>query len=406
MFANFPGFLYLKELGRQLTNQFRVAPGSGVPIQAGPGQDIRQMVMPLPYKEPGASFVGFTTHMEEVGQRLGMTGDMEVGEGKQEAPVGTTLALIEQATKIMDSAHKRLHAAQAEEFQLLKERFQEDPEAFWRHNKKPTVPWKKELLLKALTDNDMVPVADPNNPTSLHRVAKAMAIKQLQQASPSLYNPMAVDQRIMRIVGIDAEGLFNKTPSPDKPDPRLVAIQEKAKATQMQAQLAEMQERMRLATETMKVQNAQQDRESRERIAASKQKLEETRLIIEQIRSSDEWNMENAKRIQEMYHEEMTRASELEEERRRMSMEHAGKAQELHHEHQSKQLEIHHDNISASHEHERDQRKHEADMERDRQKHEQAMEHQRQLHAQKLEHAKALAAAAKKDKAKPKKGTD
>lgn len=407
MFANFPGFVYLKGLGRQLTNQFRVGPGGGIGLDGGPGQDIRQMLMPLPYKEPGAAITAFTTHVEEVGQRLGMTGETNVGEGKQEAPVGTTLALIEQATKIMDSAHKRLHAAQAEEFQLLKERFKEDPEAFWRHNNRPALPWRQELLLKALEDNDFVPVADPNNPTSLHRVAKAMAIKQLQQASPSLYNPLAVDQRVMRIVGIDPEGLFNEQPAPEKPDPRLVAIQEKAKASQMQAELGAMQEKMRMAVETMKVQDRIQDRESRERIAASKQKLEETRLIIEQIRSSDEWNMENARRIQEMYHTEMERASKLEEERRRLSMESAAKAHELHGEHQSKQLEIHHDNVAAGHEHERAQMAHDAEMERERQRHEQKMEHDRQMHAAKLEQAKALAkqAAKAKPKAKPKSGS-
>lgn len=417
MFANFPGFLYLKALGRQLTNQFRVPPGGGVPIDGGPGQDIRQMVMPLPYKEPGAAFTAFTQNIEEVGQRLGMTGETNVGEGKQEAPVGTTLALIEQATKVMDSAHKRLHAAQAEEFQLLKQRFQEDPEAFWRHNKRPTIQWKKEQFLKALNNNDLVPVADPNNPTSMHRVAKAMAIKQLQQGSPNLYNPVAVDQRIMRIVGIDPEGLFNETPTPDKPDPRLVAIQEKAKASEMQANLGMMQERMRMMTEQMRADNATKDRESRERIEMMKQKLEETRLIIEQIRSSDEWSAENAKRMQDMYFEQMRAATDLVSQHEKMKMDAASKAhdlqishartqQELAHESVAKQLETQHDNIASQHDHEREQRKHEAELERQRQKHEQQMEHDRQLHAQKLEQAKALAAQAKKGKteAKPKKG--
>jgi len=405
MFANFPGFLYLKALGRQLTNQFRVPPGGGVGLDGGPGQDIRSMVMALPYKEPGAAITSFTSHIEEVGQRLGMTGQTEVGEGKQDAPVGTTLALIEQATKIMDSAHKRLHAAQAEEFQLLKERFKEDPEALWRHNKRPTLPWKKEMLLSALENHDLVPVADPNNPTSLHRVAKAQALQQLQQTYPNLYNPLAINQRILRTVDIDPEGLFNETPTPDKPDPRLVAIQEKAKASQMQAQLGAMQAQLQQTVETMKVQNAQQDRESRERIAAAKQRLEETRLVIEQIKDSDQWNMENAQRIQEMYHKEMAQAADLENERRRMVMDGAQKHQELQQQGVEKAVEIHHDNIAATHEHERAKQQHSADMDMAQQKHEQAMEHQRQLHEQKLEQAKALAAQAKAAKpSKPTKG--
>jgi hypothetical protein len=404
MFANFPGFLYLKSLGRQLTNQFRVPPGGGVGIDGGPGQDIRQMVMALPYKEPGPATTAFTTHMEEVGQRLGMTGEMEVGEGKQDAPVGTTLALIEQATKIMDSAHKRLHAAQAEEFQLLKARFKEDPEAFWRHNKRPTKPWKKEQFLAALENHDLVPVADPNNPTSLHRVAKAMAVKQLQQGSPNLYNPKAVDQRIMRIVGIDPEGLFNETPTPDKPDPRLVAIQEKSKASEMQVQLGMMQARMQAATEQMRIQDAVKDRESRERISAAKQHLEETRLVIEQIRDSDNWNSENASRIQDMYSKQMANAADLENERRRMAMEENQGHAQLQQDGAQKTLELAHDHASSMLEHKHAQTQHETDMEHERQKHAQRMSHEQQLHTQRVEQAKALAAVAKQSKSKTAKG--
>src|SRR6266853_1059267 len=112
MFSNFPGFLYSKGVGRQLTNQFRVPPGGGVGLELGANQDIRSAVMPLPYKETGPSFTAFSQHLEEVGQKLGATANINVGEGKQDAPVGTTLALIEQATKVIDSAHKRLHASQ------------------------------------------------------------------------------------------------------------------------------------------------------------------------------------------------------------------------------------------------------------------------------------------------------
>ncbi|HEY6020311.1 MAG TPA: hypothetical protein VIY48_10520, partial [Candidatus Paceibacterota bacterium] len=170
MFANFPGFVYQKQFGRQLTNNFRVSPGGGIGLDTG-GMPIGQAVMPLPYKDIGAAFAGFIQHMEEVGQRVGGAADIGVGEGKQDAPVGTTLALIEQATKVMDAVHKRLHAAQAKEFMLLKDRFKEDPEAFWRHNKRPARQWTIEQFKQALNERELVPVADPNNPTSLHRIA-------------------------------------------------------------------------------------------------------------------------------------------------------------------------------------------------------------------------------------------
>src|SRR5262249_8784816 len=133
MFACFPGFVYQKQFGRQLTNNFRIEPGGGIGLDTG-GMPIGQAVMPLPYKDVGAAHVAFITHMEEMGGKIAGAADIGVGEGKQDAPVGTTLALIEQATKVADAVHKRLYSAQAKEFQLLKERFKEDPEAFWRFN--------------------------------------------------------------------------------------------------------------------------------------------------------------------------------------------------------------------------------------------------------------------------------
>ncbi len=311
MFANFPGFIYLKQLGRQLTNQFRVPPGGGVPVEAPPNTSIRDAIMPVPYKEPGPAFTAFVQHIEEVGARLAMSADIQVGEGKQDAPVGTTLALIEQATKIIDSAHKRLHAAQAEEFHLLKKRFKEDPESFWRH-RKTTVQWRKDQFLKALEDYDLVPVADPNNPTSLHRIAKAAALKELQMKSPQLYNAEAIDRRIMRIVGLDPEGLFNATPTPSPPDPRMVAIQAKAEASKMQVQLGLQQEQIKGMIEQARAQSQDKERMSREKIAEMKQRLEETRIVLEHLRANKEADAEKTNREQEIYADQMKHAQELE----------------------------------------------------------------------------------------------
>lgn len=286
MFANFPGFVYQKQFGRQLTNQFRIAPGSGVGLDTG-GMPINQAVMPLPYKEAGAGFINFITHIEEVGQRVGNTADLQIGEGKQDAPVGTTLALIEQATKTMDAVHKRLHSAQAREFQLLKARFKEDPEAFWRFNPRPAMPWQKDQFLEALNNVNMVPVSDPNNPTSMHRIAKATVIKTLQQASPQLYDPIAVDERIMRIAGIDPEGLFKAQPAAPPPDPSLIAAQAKAKSTQDANQMQLLQ--MQLKTQIQQQQSADKaaDRASRERLEEMKLALERLRIISDKIVHAD-----------------------------------------------------------------------------------------------------------------------
>lgn len=332
MFGTFPGFLYAKHAGRQLTNNFRISPGSGLPVETGGGR-IQDAVMPLPYKEAGPSFVNFIENVGEVAQRLGGTPDATVGESKQDVPVGTTLALIEQTTKLMDAVHKRLHSAQAKEFRLLKERFKEDPPAFWRHNKNPTIKWKKDQFLKALNNNELTPVADPNNPTSLHRIAKATAIKELQKLSPELYDPMAVDKRIFRIVGIDPEGLFRATPAPAPADPRMEAVKSKERIAQMQAQTQIQVAGVKGQEKQMDAQN--KARESQQKMELSKQEAEQDRRHMEQ-----EHQLEVQKMLMEMKLEMQKMQMELQKTKAEMHMKHQQSQMELQHDMQRGQQEM------------------------------------------------------------------
>ena len=137
------------------------------------------------------------------GQRLGGTSEQQVGEGRADAPVGTTLALIEQAQKILNSVHKRMHAAQAEEFQLLVKCFKEHPESFWQRNRKPALAWDEKTFRDALDmyAQSLVPQADPNTASHTQRIVKVMALKQLQSASPTLYDPIAVDTAALQALG-------------------------------------------------------------------------------------------------------------------------------------------------------------------------------------------------------------
>jgi hypothetical protein len=372
MFNCFPGFLYAKGVGRQNTNQFRVPPGGGVGIDVGAQQRLQDAVMPLPYKEPGPSFTAFIQHMEEGGRKLAATGDISVGEGKQDAPVGTTLALIEQASKVIDSAHKRLHASQAEEFKLLKERFQDDPEAFWRHNKKPTIQWEKDQFIEALEHNDLVPVADPNNPTSLHRIAKAMAIKQLQQGNPALYDAQAVDMRIMRIVDIDPTGLFAAQPAAPPPDPRMAAVQAKAQAEQGKMQILQLQTQIKAAELQASTQDKAQERASRERIEQMKLQLENMRIQQEQIIHAHDLQRDSAESVH------------------KMQLDHAAHQQELQHDAISSLHEVHGGRIKTAQEIAMDHERHRADMDRTAEEHKMKMEHAREEHQTKLQHAHDL----------------
>lgn len=226
MFANFPGFMYLLNGStRQMTNHFRVAPGSGAPFQGDMGRSIKDQIMPLPYKTPDAAFMQFLGALREVGQRVGNMAEVAVGEGTQNAPVGTTLALIEQQTKVEGAVHKGLFASQSKELRLLKKCFEEDPEALWRHAEKTAAVWNPDMLVKALNDNNLTPQADPNTHTHMQRLMRGMGLKQLSAANPGLYDSRKVDEYLIRTLGIPNPEEFFAQPQPQQPPPLAPAVQ-------------------------------------------------------------------------------------------------------------------------------------------------------------------------------------
>jgi hypothetical protein len=245
MYANFPGFLISDVGARQNTNVFRVPPGGGAQVKTG-GQKISDAIMPLPYKEPSQALMGLVENMSQTGMRVGGTSELQVGEGRADAPVGTTLAMIEQATKILNAVHKRMHSAQAEEFQLLVECFREHPESFWERNRTPTVSWNEQLFLQALNDVELVPQADPNTSSHSQRVMKIMALKQLQAGNPSLYDAVAIDKAALRAIGWSNPEQFMLPDSQrNQPGPELMKgveeikiAHQKADADTMRAQAA------------------------------------------------------------------------------------------------------------------------------------------------------------------------
>jgi hypothetical protein len=292
MFANFPGFLIADSGLRQNTNIFRVPPGGGAPVKTG-GLPINQAIMPLPYKEPGGALMTLVQNMAETGQRVGGTAEMAVGEGKSDAPVGTTLALIDQATKILNSVHKRMHAAQAEEFRLLVECFKEHPEAFWQRNRCPAYQWDQQTFLQALNDCDLVPQADPNTASQTQRMMKIMGLKQLQAGNPSMYDPIAIDTAALQAMGWSNPQQFMVPPQTmGNPPPELLEKQAKSQADSMKANASMMDaqsrqhlsqvkgetDMMKAQIDMMKAQNemeiAQRELESRAADRASRERIQ------------------------------------------------------------------------------------------------------------------------------------
>jgi hypothetical protein len=226
MFANFPGFLMADGGGRQNTNIFRVPPGGGAPIKTN-GQPIRDAVMPLPYSTQGmAALMQLVENMAETGRRIGGTAEVQVGEGRADVPVGTVMAMIDQAIKVMNAVHKRMHSAQAEEFQLLKQLFRENPETFYQHKCKSKTQWDKQKFLMALNNCDLVPQADPNTSSAGQRMLKIMGLMQLQGQAPTLYDPIKIHTAALAAMGwANPEEFFVPPQARAQPPPQLLEMQ-------------------------------------------------------------------------------------------------------------------------------------------------------------------------------------
>lgn len=202
MFANFPGGLIAKSAGRQNSNIQRVPPGSFLSIETN-GMPIGDAVANLPYNSQGMpAMMSLTQDMVQQGQKVGSTAETPVGEGRQNAPVGTTLALIEQAQQIINATHKRGHSSQARELQLLAKCFKEHPESFWQQNRKPARKWDEETFLRALNDANLVPQADPNTASHVQRLMKVQALGQVAAASPpGMFDSIKLAKMAVRAIG-------------------------------------------------------------------------------------------------------------------------------------------------------------------------------------------------------------
>jgi len=283
-FASWPGFLYSETVGRQDTMTFRVGLGAGARINTG-GQPISQHIMNMPYKDVTAGLVQVTQHIEEEARRVGGTPELMVGEGRQDVPVGTTIAMLDQAVKVLDSVHKGMHISQSEEFALLRDLFIEDPDALLCAEPASQMlwQWQKQDLVQALRDCNLSPQADPNTPSHTIRVMKAVALVQLVQLNPQMWDLHAVVRRVATMVGLGSMDELFAPPQPQQPqmDPRqqqqmqqaiakMADLAQKEKDSQRKAQLDMVTQQLKALVESAEIQDRAADRMSRERIEGAK----------------------------------------------------------------------------------------------------------------------------------------
>ncbi len=247
MFASFPGGLIAKNGSRQLSSIFRVGTGEFKAVETG-GLPIQQAVMAMPYRDVTPGLMSLMDKITEQSKRVGGAADVQAGEGVQNVPVGTMLAAIEQATKLMCAAHKGMHTAISEELELIVELFRANPEDFWRNNKiAPKNYWSKERFEQALADVNLVPVSDPNIPSHIHRIAKALALDGIYSKSQyaARMDGGEVLKRLLIAIREDPRGLMVDPPPQQMgsnigEEAKMVAAQAKMKDVDVKAQKAQV----------------------------------------------------------------------------------------------------------------------------------------------------------------------
>lgn len=194
------------------------------PLQPGefrdvdaPGGAIRDSLMPLPFKGPDQTLFNLLGFVVQAGQRFATITDMKVGDGNQNAAVGTTLAMLEQGTRVMSAVHKRLHYAMRIEFKLLARVMSE----FLPQEYPYSVENGDQAIMATDFDDrvDIVPVSNPNTFSQAQRIALAQTKMQLAGAAPELHNMHEVYRDMYEAIGVtDVDRLMKKIPD-EEPRP-------------------------------------------------------------------------------------------------------------------------------------------------------------------------------------------
>ena len=195
------------------------------PLQPGefrdvdaPGGAIRDSLMPLPFKGPDQTLFQLLGFVVDAGRRFATITDMKVGDGNQQAAVGTTIAMLEQGSRVMSAVHKRLHYAMRLEFKILSRVMSESLPAEYPY----AVEGADSSIKAADFDDrvDVVPVSDPNVFSQAQRIALAQTKLQLAGAAPDLHNMYEVYRDMYDALGVrDTDRIMKRVPD-EEPTPK------------------------------------------------------------------------------------------------------------------------------------------------------------------------------------------
>jgi hypothetical protein len=211
--SNLPGGLKSRGL-RIKGDDTPIAPGEWRDVDIGSGA-LRDNILPLPYKEPSNVLYQLLSTIVEEGRRFAATADMQVSDMSSQAPVGTTLALLERQLKVMTAVQARLHYSFKQELRLLAQIIKDetDPEYDYDPEEGPRKAKKSDY-----NHVDIIPVSDPNAATMSQRVVQYQAVIQMAQMAPDIYDMPQLHRRMLEVLGIKhADKLV---PLPDDMKPR------------------------------------------------------------------------------------------------------------------------------------------------------------------------------------------
>jgi len=194
--------------------------GDDTPLMPGefrdvdvPGGAIRDSITFIPYKEPSGVLYSLLGNIVEEGRRIGSVADIQVGDMNAQAPVGTTLALMERSMKVMSGVQARMHAAMKNELRLLARIIRDYMPAEYAYEMDGDFDRQKDFDARV----DVIPVSDPNAATMSQRIMQYQAALQLSQQAPQLYDMGKLHRQMLEVLGIQDASDIIKLPDDIKP---------------------------------------------------------------------------------------------------------------------------------------------------------------------------------------------
>ena len=211
--SNLPGGFKTRGL-RTKGDDTPIAPGEFRDVDV-PSGTIRDNIVPLPYKEPSMVLAGLLDKIIEEGRRSASAADLQISDMSAQAPVGTTLAILERTLKVMSAVQARIHYAMKQELKLLRDIIRDYTPETYDYEPNEGSPRAKQSDY----DNvDVVPVSDPNAATMAQKIVQYQAVLQLAQGAPQIYNMPFLHRQMLTVLGIKNAQKLVKLPEDQKPE--------------------------------------------------------------------------------------------------------------------------------------------------------------------------------------------